>query len=218
MGHGVAVEHGQAEPETQGGPQAVQRQHQQADGILSMGMLHQPRGHDRARDDGEQDEGGQGDQEGQHVELEEAVRLRLVVDQVQTRQQGLETTVCSIGADHQRQGALSRHRASRGVRQPVDLVQEDGARGVRHDIGQGRSLFADLPNGQDDLVEADQDGDGGKDRQQGEEGDAARIEHDVAPPAAGEGANRQLAPEQGQGRQSGLWVQARASAVVKATD
>ncbi|MNN64869.1 hypothetical protein D3C81_1803380 [compost metagenome] len=80
---------------------------------------------------------------------------------------------------------------------------------MRHDIRQGRSLFADLPNGQDDLVEADQDGDGGKDRQQGEEGDAARIEHDVAPPTAGEGANRQLAPEQGQGCQSGLWIQAR---------
>ena len=40
---------------------------------------------------------------------------------------------------------------------------------MRNDIGQGRSLFTDLSDGKDDLIEADQDGDGGKDRQQGEE-------------------------------------------------
>ena len=50
---------------------------------------------------------------------------------------------------------------------------------------------------------------GGKDGEQSEEGDAASVEHDVTPPTAGEGANRQLAPEQGQGCQSGLWIQAR---------
>ncbi|MNN74410.1 hypothetical protein D3C76_1852510 [compost metagenome] len=69
-------------------------------------MFQQPGRHDRARHDREQGEGEQGDKDGQKIELEKAVRFRLVVDQVKSGQQGLETSMRGIAADHQGQSAL----------------------------------------------------------------------------------------------------------------
>ncbi len=163
-------------------------------------MFQKPGGDDRARHDGEQGEGEQGDEDGQKIELEEAVGFGFVVDQIKSCQQGLETTVCGVAADHQSQGALSRDGARRGMGQALDFIDEDGACGVRQNIGQCSRLLADLPDRQDRLVKADQDGDGGEERQQGEKGHAAGIEHDVTPPAASEGAHRQATPEQGLGQ------------------
>ena len=131
------------------------------------------------------------------------------MNQIKACQQSLETTVRGVTADDQSQGALCRNGARRGVGQTVDFIDEDGAGGMGQNVGQGCRLFADLTDRQNRLVEADQDGDGGKDGQQRKKRDAARLEHDVTPPTAGEGANRQLAPEQGQGCHSGLWIQAR---------
>ena len=69
-------------------------------------MFNQAPCHDGTRYDCEQHKGGQCDQKGQHVELEETVRFFLVMDQVQTSQQGFETTVCRIATNCQCDGAL----------------------------------------------------------------------------------------------------------------
>ncbi|MNS64416.1 hypothetical protein D3C72_975420 [compost metagenome] len=144
MGHGVAIEHGQPQPQTQRGPQPIQRQGQpgQQPGILSV--FQQPGGDDRARHDGEKGEGEQGDEDGQKIELEEAVGFGFVVDQIKSGQQGLETPVCGVAADHQGQGALRRDGARRGMSQTLDFIDEDGAGGVRQHIGQCGRLLTDL--------------------------------------------------------------------------
>jgi hypothetical protein len=159
------------------------------------GVLHQPRGHDRARHHGEQHEGEQGDEEGQQVEFEEAVRLGLVVDKVQPGQQGLESAVRGVGADDQGEEALGRDGARPDTGQPLDLCWKMARAAWGSMSARADRLFADLADRQHGLVEADQDRDRRKHRQQGEEGHPARIEHHVAAPAAGERPNRQPAPE-----------------------
>src|ERR1019366_2303549 len=78
-----------------------------------------------------------------------------------------------------------------------EFVLEQGEGAGRHQLGEGVGLAQRLLRGEQHAVDADQDGQGRKDRQQGEEGDPAGIEHDVAAPEPLQRPPQQLRQAQG---------------------